>query len=109
MDIKVFFLMMLLVLCAFSNVMLILQLNRGSSDDFIVEPLVGLMPVDALIISFMTGLGEYHVDGYSSADAWVLWIMFIMSTIILQLIFMNMLIAIMTDSFARVTSHLKES
>ena len=64
-DIKVFFLMMLLVLCAFSNVMLILQLNRAGNDDMVVDPLVGILPIDAIIIAYMTGLGEYHTDGYS--------------------------------------------
>ena len=56
----------------------------------------------------MLSLGEFTTDNYEEdgKDSLV-WIMFILTTFITQITFLNMLIAIMGDTFARV-SEVKE-
>lgn len=49
------------------------------------------------------------MDTYSEENAAIMWVMFILATIIVQLIFMNMLIAIMSNSFARITAIQEQS
>ena len=52
----------------------------------------------------MLSLGEFEVDAYGdSGKEYIIWIVFIMSTFIIQVTFLNMLIAIMGDTFDRVT------
>mmetsp|Transcript_28228 Transcript_28228/g.20415 ORF Transcript_28228/g.20415 Transcript_28228/m.20415 type:complete len:101 (+) Transcript_28228:1707-2009(+) len=47
-------------------------------------------------------MGEFATDPYEGKDSLVLWIMFIIATYITAVTFMNLLIAIMGDTFGRV-------
>ena len=69
----------------------------------IYENLIGFAPLDAMIHAYLMGLGDFNRDTYSDENARVIWIMFILATIIVSLIFMNLLIAIMGESFSRIT------
>lgn len=103
-DVKVFLVMLMIALGSFANVIYVLNLNRlDSGSEPIYEDNVGIAPIDAVIHAYLTGLGEFGKDNYSAENAKVVWIMFILATIIVQLIFMNLLIAIMGESFARIT------
>ena len=56
----------------------------------------------------MLSLGEFSTDNYGEdAKDSLVWIVFILTTFITQITFLNMLIAIMGDTFARV-SEVKE-
>jgi len=57
-----------------------------------------------MIHAYLTGLGDFNKDTYSAENSLVVWIMFILATIIVQLIFLNLLIAIMGESFSRITA-----
>lgn len=102
-DIQVFIVMFVISLAAFANVIFILNLNRAAGDS-LYEPLIGVAPIDAMIHAYLTGLGDFNDQNYSSENATVVWVMFIVATLIVQLIFMNMLIAIMQASFSRITA-----
>jgi len=103
-DIQVFLVMLIISLAAFANIIYVLNLNREGdlADVPIYSDLVGFAPADAMIHAYLTGLGEFGMDNYSESDSTAMWIMFFMATVIVQLIFMNLLIAIMGESFARV-------
>ena len=49
-------------------------------------------------------MGDFNKDNYSEGNALVVWIFFLMATVLVQLVFMNMLIAIMGESFGRITA-----
>ena len=52
----------------------------------------------------MLGLGEFSTDQYGEeASDVIIWLVFIATTFITQITFLNMLIAIMGDTFARVS------
>lgn len=54
-------------------------------------------------------MGEYATDTFSLADNALCWIIFLIATVVLQLIFMNMLIAIMGETFGRVSESMEQS
>jgi hypothetical protein len=58
----------------------------------------------ALIYSFRVGLGDFATDGYEFVwgDPW-LWIIFLLCAIIIQIILLNLLIALMGDTYDKVT------
>jgi hypothetical protein len=48
-------------------------------------------------------LGEFDIGGYSYGyDSILVWIFFILGTFVMLIVFMNMLIAIMSDTFSAV-------
>ena len=52
--------------------------------------------------AYLTGLGDFEKDTYSEEDAFVVWMFFLMATFIVQLVFMNLLIALMTDAYVNI-------
>ena len=109
-DIQVFMVMLIIALGAFANIVFILNLNRiDSGSPVIYDSLIGFAPLDAVIHAYLMGLGDFNKDNYSEGDAQVVWIMFILATIIVSLIFMNLLIAIMGESFSRITGIMQQS
>ena len=67
-------------------------------------PLTGTSFFTAIIYSFRTGLGDFDTNGYDNiAASQMIWIFFIACAILIQIILLNMLIAIMGDTFSRVT------
>jgi hypothetical protein len=58
----------------------------------------------AMIYSFRTGLGDFNTDAYDSVEASpLIWIVFLACAILLQIILLNLLIAIMGNTFGIVT------
>ena len=109
-DIRVFSVMLALCLAAFANVIIVLNNNREINDQTpIFDSYVGWGPVDALIHAYLTGLGDFNKDNYSEGNAITVWIFFLCATVLVQLVFMNMLIAIMGESFGRITAIQEQS
>jgi hypothetical protein len=59
----------------------------------------------AILNMYLVTFGDYSVEEYNS----FMWILFILSTIILSLIMLNLLIAIMSDSYDRVIDQIEET
>lgn len=109
-DIRVFSVMLALCLAAFANSIILLNNNREINDFTpIFDSYVGWGPADALIHAYLTGLGDFNKDNYSEGNAITVWIFFLFATVLVQLIFMNMLIAIMGESFGRITAIQEQS
>ena len=54
----------------------------------------------------MIGLGEFVYDDWADhPSGWLIWIYFILATFFTQIMFLNMLIAIMGSTFGRVTEN----
>ena len=54
---------------------------------------------------YLLGLGEFNLDDLSLAE----WGLFILGTVLIQIMMFNLLIAILSETFARVTSEIDES
>ena len=111
-DVQVFFVVLCISLAAFANTMFILNINRNvdtvclTDDGDVCEPIFeeafGNQAVDSFVHAYLTGLGDFRTDSYAQADNGTTWAMFLIATIVVQLIFMNLLIAIMGESFSRI-------
>lgn len=54
----------------------------------------------------MLGLGEFATDGYADSNLkYLLWIYFILATLMTQIIFFNILIAVVSDTYAHITEN----
>ena len=59
--------------------------------------------VDSVYNQYMLSVGEFNMDGFDSHPEKILcYIFFLLSTFITQITFLNMLVAIMGDTFGRV-------
>ena len=103
-DVRIFMLMLLIILCSFANFFFLINENIQDGEDFYyVGSFVGNKVIDAFIASYLTGLGEFDFDGYKMGpNVYLAWLFFILATFLVLIVFMNMLIAIMGDTFSQV-------
>ena len=103
-DIRYFLLLFVLILMTFGNAMLILSEGREENlykDYFEIDFL------NVVLNQYELSLGEFDteerfISAKEGGDT-IAWIMFVGATMITQIMFLNMLIAIMGDTFERVT------
>ena len=101
------FIMIVLVLYA-GCATYMLQLNvkaaeNPDEDNSLIGSIFGNVLVDAVLSQYMLMLGDFSVDGYEShVNTALCFFLFFCTTFFLQITFLNMLIAIMGDTFDRV-------
>ena len=59
--------------------------------------------IAALLNQYMLGLGEFDVEDFNGDNAFACWIFFCLATFITQITIFNMLIAVMGDTYDRVS------
>ena len=96
-DMKVFVGVLMIATAAFGNAFYIL--DRNSTEE---ENIIGKNFIDALIYSYKMGLGDFDTDNFGTRDEEVLWVFFILNSIIVLIVLLNLLIAIMGDTFDKV-------
>ena len=96
-DMKVFVGVLMIATAAFGNAFYILDRNLTEE-----ENIIGKNFIDALIYSYKMGLGDFDTDNFGTRDEEVLWIFFILNSIIVLIVLLNLLIAIMGDTFDKV-------
>ena len=98
--------MILTLLLVYIGIAMYMQhLNADPSvpDSDIIIPVFGNHLIDAALNQFNLMIGEYHTAGFTSHTSPALcYILFILTVIISQITFLNMLIAIMGDTFEKV-------
>lgn len=100
-DIKMFALMVVIIMLAFANFFYIMNLNQNG----VVVERTGNSYIDAFLMIYLLALGEFGLDGFDSGiDVYIVWIFFGLASFLVIIVFMNMLIAIMGDTFERVQS-----
>ena len=104
-DIRYFLILFVFILMTFANALLILSETR---DDPLYTNYFSIAFINAVMNQYMLSLGEFDTENFKldGADPLV-WMVFIGTTFITQITFLNMLIAIMGDTFDRV-SEVKE-
>lgn len=95
-DMVYFMYALIITMLAFGNAYFIL--GRNSED----ENFAGKDIWDAWIYSVRTGLGDFNTDGFGTSDEVLIWIIWFINTIIIVIILLNLVIAIMGDTFGRV-------
>ena len=103
-DMKYFLLILAVMVIYFGSTMYMLQLNVITSDGTdIVEQRFDNFMLDSVLNQYLLMLGEFNLDGFlSHVNPGLCYGLFFFSTIMLQITFLNMLIAIMGDTFDKV-------
>ena len=108
--IKAFSVMMIILIMCIANIMYILNLEDLSTSE-VEETLFSLhLPnnfANAVIFAYELALGEYDTDNFKGEHQNILWIIFGIATFMLQITFLNMLIAIMSNTFGEVLEEKK--
>ena len=100
---KWFSFLIIIILFAFANFFYILNKNGIKGINYL-DHYVGNHYLDAIIGMYFISLGEFNFDDFKNGpNCMMAWIFFLLATFILLIVFMNMLIAIMGDTFSRVT------
>ena len=97
-DMKNFALVVFISIVAFANAFYIIGRNSDEEDG----NLAGELFTDAFIFSYRMGLGDFITDGFTTRDQDLLWVIFLINTIIILVVLLNLLLAIMGDTFDRV-------
>jgi len=106
-DIRIFLLIFFIAIFAFANFYYVIE--KGNKNENVVEDFKGNY-AGAIIYTYMQALGELGNDNIgASAFPSLYWIIFFMSTILLTITMLNLLIAIMGDTFDRVQEVAKEA
>ena len=130
-DMSTFMFMLMLCIFAFTNFIVIINNNSSGANDPIKEKYKDVYEDDlgnkinnwtyvtqftdvavfnAFISMWRTGLGEFDDAHYDKgAYTYLLWTFFMMATFIILVVFMNMLIAIMTNTYEKVQGEQEES
>ena len=100
-DMKYFLSVLMLATIAFANSFYIF--GRNSDDMDSEENSLPRSDIwEAFIYSYKMGLGDFATDGFETADEEILWIIFLINTLIILIILLNLVIAIMGETFERV-------
>ena len=101
-DIKAFLILLMTTLMMFGIPMVMLYLNR-TDDNALVDATFGFWGFNLLLNQYLLALGEFNMDNFADQPQMILcFFFFISATFITQITMLNMLIAIMGDTFERV-------
>ncbi len=65
---------------------------------------------DSLMFGYFFAVTNFNIDGFADNEyTWLLWILFLVSSFIVSIVFMNMLISIMGDTYDSVTAQMEVS
>jgi hypothetical protein len=99
-DAGVFMIMLLICFGAVANAFMIM--DTDSANESLIDSKFGILALDALLGSYLLGLGEFYMDTMTGRPLALYF--FVLATFISQICFMNMLIAIMGDTYERVSN-----
>lgn len=97
-----FMIIVVIALSMFGFPLLILNYNRDPETQLYDEIFEGnnTKVLNVIMNQYLLALGEFGLDNFSdNPQQYLLWILFILATLLTQLTFLNMLVAIMGDTF----------
>lgn len=99
---RAFVFIFVLFILGFANGFYVLAKNQHASNAAIDIPY--LTYGQSIIYVYMTSIGEFGTDTYSSSsgDSGLLWAFFVLTTFLLSIVLLNMLIAMMGQSYETV-------
>ncbi|CDW83568.1 wd-40 repeat protein [Stylonychia lemnae] len=105
-DMKIFFLVLLIVFFALTDSFL--SLSNGQED--LELRYAGDNFFYAFVYAFRTGLGDFSVDNYNASIQFMTsWIIFFLCVILILIVMLNLLISIISQSFDRINSSAVEA
>ena len=103
-DISYFVIIQLALLYYIGIAVYMLQLDADpASEDYIVEPVFNNFLVDSVLNQYLLILGEFHLDGFADhRNTELCYAIFTLTCFLSMITILNMLIAIMSDTFDKV-------
>ena len=95
----------------FGTAFYILNMNHDPLKDEIVPEISGFWVFDGFMSQYELSLGEFMSDGYRATEhnRFLVYLLFFASTFLIQIMFLNMLIAIMGDAFDHATKEMNHN
>jgi hypothetical protein len=104
-DIRVFVVMLLIIIVAFANLFFVINNNSKGLANPYLKPHTKSSIMNALLDMYLLGLGSFEMDGYDAGpNVYTVYISFILGTFLIIVVFLNMLIAIMGNTFGEVAA-----
>lgn len=100
-DMKYFLVILLIAIAGYGNCYLILSRNYTGEDSFSGETYFL-----AFIYAYQQAMGDFDTDGFESTDRYYLYALWFLNVIMTLIVLLNLLIAIMGDTFDRVRESL---
>ena len=102
-DIVQFLVLFIIALSMIGSAMYALEQGTSEGDSNIIEPVFNFFYFDAIYNQYLLSLGEFTMDGFDDHENMELvYVLFIFATLFTQITFLNMLIAIMSNTFEQV-------
>ena len=95
-DMRYFVLVLFIACIGFANSFFILARSDGD------EPITGDNIFRAFIFAYRMGLGDFDTDGFETRDEALIYVLWFLNTLVVLIVLLNLLIAIMGDTFDRV-------
>ena len=112
-DVMAFLSLYFVIMVVFSSVVYTLNLNKDADKESLYDDeIFSDTYSNVLFNQFIQSLGEFNLDNFSKAtdtDSGFDWTFFILSTLFVNLVVFNMIIAIMGDTFDRVFENKQRS
>ena len=99
-DMKYFFVVLMMAVMAFANAFFVLTVNQPN--------VTALVPY-SFVFSYRMGLGDFATDEFGTKDEVLLWVLWFLNTLLINIMLLNLLIAIMGDTFERVLETMENS
>ena len=106
-DVKYFLILFMTMLMLFGNATYIMNQGR-TADGQIYKNMFNFAPIDVVLDQFRIANGDHDVitEGMQvESKDMVMWVFFVMSVLLTQITFLNMLIGIMGETFGRVSEN----
>lgn len=99
-DIGYFMVLFLVALAMVGSSMYMLQSNRTDGEEDIIRPVFKVWILDLLLNQYLLGLGMFEFEGFENHEQkYLCWLFFLIGTFFTQITMLNMLIAIMGNTF----------
>lgn len=99
-DMRHFFLVLLITIIAFSDSFLSLSLANTSDETQFVKTLP-----ESIVYTYRLILGDWDTENFGEVSTLLVWTLFLLCTIFNMIVMLNLLIAIISESFAQVTAN----
>jgi hypothetical protein len=96
-DMKIFLAVFVVSLVTFSQSMYIISNNNPDPEDRFITSFF-----DSMLFTYKISLGDWDTSGLGKTDVLIILTLFILSTLFLCVVMLNLLIAIISDTYARV-------
>ena len=112
-DLKVFMVMLLILMFAFTNFFYVIDSHENLIERYWESSEGSNSILNSLLSTYLIGLGEFSFDGYEKATDGparaLCWLFFILATFVMLIVFMNLLIQIIGNKLDDIMMIQKQS